>query len=217
MTRALLLLALALPASAWELQEGAGVEERAHELAQVWRPYNGTMVDRDMVKRSAQEEQPDWVTREKEKMTPAERPFGRVHGFTMRRDDVRFVMLGRFGPLREKPTVKELVYALRMAEGAAVQTFWQTMSKTQETRWELASSAPGRDAYSSPASLQEAEKVRVTWHPLDFYRDQGDKAEFYVLFYADKPRAGASLPSATKLLGEPSNGRKGRMRFLRDR
>lgn len=207
MTLALLLLALSSPACAWELGNGAGVDERSMELRRYWRPFNGTMVDRDMVKRSAQEEEPDWVTREKEKMTPPDRPFGRVHGFTMRMRDVRFLMVGRYGPLSQRPKdpVKERVYALRMAEGAAVETLWRTLAKAPEASWELVSSAPGREAYSQPASLSGAQAARVVWHPLDFYREPGKDAEFYVLLYADKPRpgvprapGGAEQPAAEK-------------------
>lgn len=214
MTRAILpaLLLLAAPAAAWDLEEGAGIAERARDLQQLWRPYNGTMVDRDMVKRSSQEREPDWVTREKGKITPPERPFGRVHGFTLRRDDVRFVMMGRYGPLPVKPKVKELVYALRMAEGAGVAELWKALSRTEGEKLELSSSAPGRDAFSSPASLRDVETLKLVWHPLDFYRDPGKNAEFYVLFYADKPR-GPIAPAG----GPKKEGGKNDIRFLKAR
>ncbi len=203
MTRALLLLSLAVPAGAWEFGNGAGVEERSAELRGYWRPFNKTMVDLDMVKRSAQDEEPDWVTREKEKMTLPERPFGRLAGFVMRRDDVRFYVVGRHGPLTEGlkdgAARKERLAALKRAEAAAVETLLETLSKEGEEGLELTSSAPGRASFSSEGA---GEPVRVVWHPLDFYRDQGRGADLYVLLYADRRRAG--VPPAAPAAAAPA-------------
>lgn len=185
------MLSLAAPAAAWELGAGAGVNERARELERAWRPYNKTMADLDMVKRADQDEPPDWVLREQEKMVPRERPFGRIAGFTLRRDDARFLMVGRHRPLTpglpERAARKERLQALRLAEAAAVEAFWKSLAETPDERWELVSTAPGRETYASAPSLRD-KAARVVWSPLDWYRDPGKEGEFYVLLYADKPR-----------------------------
>ncbi|MDX6770978.1 MAG: hypothetical protein SF051_15705 [Elusimicrobiota bacterium] len=202
MTRALLLSVLAVPAGAWDLGNGAGVEERRRELQMAWRSYNATMVDQDIVKRSFQEEEPDWVRDEKTKMTPPERPFGRLQGFVYRRDDVRFKMVGRHGPLKETAPKREAqaarLKALRAAEGAAVEELWAAMKKSGDEALTLESSLPARDAYATQSD--STSPARVIWYPLDFYRDQGERAEFYYLLYADKPRsaAGEFMPAVER-------------------
>lgn len=182
-------MSLAVPAGAWQLGEGAGIEARRDELTKTWRSYNRTMVDNYMVKHVAQEEEPDWVKREKEKMTPPDRPFGRLAGFTLRRDTVRHLMVGRHGPLTEglkkSEAQKQRLAALRQAEDAAVAKLWASLNKTPGEKLELAAMPPGRDAFASRA---EGELVVVTWVPLDWYYDEGPNAELYVLLYADKPR-----------------------------
>ena len=191
-------MTMAVPAGAWPLGEGAGIEARRDELTKTWRSYNRTMVDTYMVKHAAQEEEPDWVKREKEKMTPPERPFGRLAGFTLRRDTVRYMMVGRHGPLTEGLTErearKERLAALRQAEDAAVAKLWSTLNDAPGEKLELSAMPPGRDAFASRAA---GEPVSVTWVPLDWYYDEGKGAELYVLLYADKPRgAVGEIPAA---------------------
>lgn len=205
MTRALLLLALAVPASAWELENGAGVEERAAELQKRWRPYSKTMVDLDIVKKAAQEEEPDWVTREKEKITPPERPFGRVHGFTLRQKDVRFLIVARHGPFAPEGKRGPLP-ALKSAELAATAALFEAVTQSAQEGWEQSSSVPGRDRRVLPGEPL----MKLTWHYLDFYRESGKTPEFFVLIYADKPRA--------DLAPAPEEGAKAQppIRFMKD-
>jgi hypothetical protein len=191
-TRALFLLLLAVRAGAWQLEGGAGVDERGRELDLRWRPYSKTMVDLDIAKRSAQDEEPDWVSDEKVKMTPPERPFGRIQGFTLREKTVRFIMVGRQGPLKATSTDKTgVVAALRAAEGAAAELLFGQLATAPGQAWELVSSAPGRGTLATRGS---SERRRVTWHYLDFYREGGKASQLYILLYADKPRT--DLPPA---------------------
>ncbi len=189
MTRALLLLLLAVPSGAWELEADA-VDARAAELRQRWRPFNKTMVDLDMVKRSAQDEEPDWVSEEKRKTAPPERPFARMAGSVLRRADVRYVIVGRHAPVKEKEKVK----ALRLAEGAAAAELWRLITEDDERRWVLSSTAPGRDAFRTGPSLRERPN-HAAWSPLDWYREPGAKGEFFVLLFADVPRGSHAAPA----------------------
>lgn len=190
MTLAPLLLLLAAPAPAWELERGAAVAERGAELVKRWRPYSKTMVDLDIVKKAVQDEEPDWVTRDKEKVTPPERPFGRIHGFTLRERTVRYLVVGRHGPFApDGRGERSPLHAMRQAELAASAALFQAVVEgpDEDKGWELVSSAAGRDARVQRASDGQP-PIEVTWHYLDFYREQGKDAEFFVLIYADKPR-----------------------------
>jgi hypothetical protein len=213
-TRALLVLLLAAPASAWELGNGAGVAARGAELVKRWRPYSKTMVDLDIVKKSLQDEEPDWVTREKEKMTPPERPFGRIHGFTMRERDVRYLVVGRHSPFeKDDKNRRGPLHAARSAEAAALAALFEAVTDGPDAvhGWELVPSAAGRDR-----QVHEGEDgqppIQVTWFILDFYRETGKGGEFYVLLYADKPRAG--VPPAPE---EGAAKQEPPMRFFKDK
>jgi hypothetical protein len=212
-TRALLVLLLAAPASAWELGNGAGVAARGAELVKRWRPYSKTMVDLDIVKKSLQDEEPDWVTRDKEKITPPERPFGRIHGFTMRERDVRYLIVARHSPFeKDDKNRRGPLMALKNAELAATAALFEAVTDGPDAArgWVLSSSAAGRDR-----RVHEGEDgqppLQVTWHYLDSYRETGKGGEFYVLLYADKPRAG--VPAAPE---EGAAGKEPPMRFFKD-
>lgn len=214
MTRALLALLLAAPASAWEQGNGAGVAARGAELVKRWRPYSKTMVDLDIVKKSVQDEEPDWVTREKEKTTPPERPFGRIHSFVMRERDVRYLVVGRHSPFeKDDKNRRGPLHALKNAELAATAALFEAVADGPDAAhgWVLSSSAAGRDRRVHEGEDGEP-PIPVTWHYLDFYRESGKGGEFYVLLYADKPRAG--VPAAPE---EKTAEKEPPMRFFKDR
>jgi hypothetical protein len=153
------------------------------------------------------------VTRDKEKITPPERPFGRIHGFTMRERDVRYLIVARHSPFeKDDKNRRGPLMALKNAELAATAALFEAVTDGPDAArgWVLSSSAAGRDR-----RVHEGEDgqppLQVTWHYLDSYRETGKGGEFYVLLYADKPRAG--VPAAPE---EGAAGKEPPMRFFKD-
>lgn len=203
MTRAILLglLLCALPAAAWDYLAGTEVDARAAEIDKRWRPYSKTMVDLDILKHALQDQRPDWVKEEMRKTAPPERPFGRMAGFTLREKTVRYLFVGRHGPFT--PTAADRtgkLAALKAAEGAAASALLEALAKDGSRGWELSSSAPGRPVLHSDGA-DGGDRVKVVWHYLDFYREDGADPQLYLFIMADAPRSGVpqepAAPDAT--------------------